>query len=143
MQLESPTAEEYPFIFDSWARGFRNSPFAGCIRNCDYDDVSRRTMSEIVDRGARVVVLVNVLPTGERRIAGYSVSEPSRKWLHWIYVKRDYRGMGLGRQLRRDVAADADIGNWTYTYRTKPSDRFLSANGRRMKWDPTPARTKV
>lgn len=143
MQIEPPTADEYNFIFDSWARAFRNSPFAGCIRNCDYDDVSRKAMAEIIDRGARVVVMVNTLENGVRRVAGYSVSEPGRKVLHWVYVKRDYRGMGLGRQLRRDVVPDTEVGTWTYTYRTNSSDRFLSALGKRMKWDPTPARIKV
>lgn len=139
MQIESPAADEFNFIFDSWARAFRNSPYAGCIRNCDYDEVSRKAMSEIIDRGAKVSVMVEVLPSGERRIAGYSVSEPERKILHWVYVKRDYRGLGLGRQLRREVVADKDIGGWSYTYRTNTSDRFLSAGGRRMKWDRRPA----
>jgi GNAT superfamily N-acetyltransferase len=139
MKLDTPTPEEFPFIFSSWAESFMKSPYAGCIRNCDYPEASRRAMAEIIDRGARVTVLVNTLPNGVRRVAGYSVSEPARKILHWVYVKRDYRGMGNGRLLRRDVVADADLDKWTYTYRTHSSDRFLTAKGRRMKWDRRPA----
>lgn len=141
--LDTPQAEEFAFIFDSWAKAFMKSPYAGCIRNCDYDEASRRAMSEIVDRGATVTVLAVPLPNGERRIAGYSVSEPARKVLHWIYIKRDYRGLGLGRQLRRHVAADVDLQDWIYTYRTNASERFLSAKGRRMRWDRRPACMKA
>lgn len=138
MQIEPPEAEEYALVFDSWARSFRNSKYAGCIRNCDYDDVSRKAMSEIVDRGARVVVLVTTTEKGDRRVAGYSVSEPDKKLIHFIYVKRDYRRMGLGRLLRRDVVADSEHRGWRYTYKTNASERFLH----RMEWDPTPVRTK-
>ncbi len=139
MKLTSPTAEEFSFLFDSWARSFMKSPWAGCIRNCDYDQVSRAAMAEIIDRPARVTVAVEDLEDGTRRVLGYSVSEPDRKIIHYCYVKRDARGLGIGRTLRRDVVADADRGEWTYTYRTTAADRFL----RGMKHAPASARVKL
>jgi len=141
MTFDSPNADEFPLIFDSWARSFEKSPYAGCIRNCDYDQVSRAGMTEIVDR-ARVVVAVQLTPNGQRRVMGYSVSEPDRKVLHYIYVKRDFRGMGVGRSLRRDVCPDADLKSWRYTYRTNASERFLRVGGNAMRWDTVPARVK-
>jgi ribosomal protein S18 acetylase RimI-like enzyme len=127
MRFDAPTAEEYPLIFDSWARSFMKSPWAGCTRNCDWDHVSRAASSEIVDRPTtRVTVLVTDTESGERRVIGYSVSEPSRGILHWLYVKRDYRGMGHGRRLLTEVIGNAPPRTkWVYTYRTNASEKFL------------------
>ncbi len=138
MKLTSPDASEFNLIFDSWARSFMKSPWAGCIRNCDYDQVSRAAMAELVDRPARVTVAVEDLEDGTRRVLGYSVSEPDRKVIHYVYVKRDARGLGIGRTLRRDVVADADREGWSYTYKTNASDRFL----RGLKHQPALARVK-
>jgi len=85
MQFDIPTAEEFPLIFDSWARCWMRSPWAGCVRNCDWDTTTRATASEIIDRkGTRVTVLYTVTPEGVRRVMGYSVSEPARHVLHWL-----------------------------------------------------------
>jgi GNAT superfamily N-acetyltransferase len=110
-----------------------------------YPDVSRRTMQEILDRGARVMVAFTETPDGERRVLGYSVSEPERRLLHWLYVKRDFRGMGIGQRLLDDVVksdankTSAGESPWEYTHRTRASDKFL---GRGWKHNPVPARVK-
>lgn len=142
MKFDNPTAEEYGLIFDSWAASFKKSPYAGCITNDMYPEVSRRTMQDILDRGARVIVAVTETPEGERRVMGYSVSEPNRRVLHYVYVKRDFRGMGIGHALLEDVqtAGDDNLDGWEYTHRTKASDGFL---GRGWKWNPIPARVKA
>ncbi len=137
MKLDSPTASELSFVFDSWARSFKKSKWAGCVRNCDYDATSRGTIGEIIDRGARVTVAVEEMADGTRNIVGYSVSEPAQKVLHYLYVKRALRGLGIGKRLLNDVTASPV--NWRYTHKTYACDRFL----RRMQWDPTPARVKV
>lgn len=138
MQFDSPTAEELPLVFDAWASSFKKSPYAGCIPNHCYDELSRVAIAEILDRGARVIVAIAPLPDGGRRVMGYSVSEPDKKVLHWIYVKRDYRGMKVGRALLRETADPGESG-WRYTYRTKASSKFL---GPAFLWDPVPARVK-
>lgn len=142
MKFDSPTADEFPLIFDSWARCWMKSPYAGCVRNCDWDQISRATASEIIDRPTtRVTVLVTETEDGSRRVAGYSVSEPERAIVHWIYVKRDFRGMGLGLRLLNEVKAQGAHQNskWAYTHRTNACERFF----RGMKWDPVPARVKA
>jgi GNAT superfamily N-acetyltransferase len=139
MKLDAPADDEWPLIYDSWARSFKKSPWAGCITNDLYDQVSRRTMQEIISRGAKVTVACVDLPDGGRRVLGYSVSEPRQHVLHWLFVKRDYRGMGVGKALLEDVTLSAPQGDclWTYTFRTKASVSFL---GPRFWWDPTHAR---
>lgn len=137
-QYGPPDAEEYPLIFDSWARAFQKSPWAGCVPNHKWDEVSRAGISEILDRGALVLVAFTPLEDGTRRVAGYAVSEPARKILHWVYVKRDYRGMGLGTELLDKTVGEA--AGWSYTFRTKASAGFL---GSALRWDPVAARVKV
>jgi GNAT superfamily N-acetyltransferase len=143
MLFDAPTAEEFSLVFDAWANSFKKSPYAGCIPNRLWDDVSRAGISEILDRGARVVVACMPLPDGRRRVMGYSVSEPDKHVLHWLYVKRDYRGTGVGTALLRETCQDSF--GWSYTHRTKAADNFLrrassSYSGPRFVWDPVPAR---
>lgn len=137
MQFDVPTAEEMPLVFDSWARSFRKSPWAGCVPNHLWDQVSRAAAAGIVDRGALITVAVTPIEGAEgRRVMGYAVSEPDRRVLHWLFVKKDYRGVGVGGSILKHVAGD---GFWTYTHKTRASQKFL---GPRFAWDPVPARTK-
>jgi GNAT superfamily N-acetyltransferase len=122
MKFDLALPDEYSFVFDSWARSFQKSPWAGCIPNHLYPQVSRAASSEIVDRGARVLVAYVDLPDGGRRIMGYSVSEPDRRVLHWLFVKKDFRGMGIGSALLAETCPD---GEWSYTFRTRASTKFL------------------
>lgn len=72
---------------------------------------------------------------------GYSVSEPTRNILHWLFVKRDYRGMGIGHQLLDETTKPFDLTKpYRYTHRTKASARFL---GTAWEHDPVPARVKA
>lgn len=138
MEITSPTADEFAFVFDSWANSFRKSPWAGCIPNNLYDQVSRATMTNILDRGARVLVAVTPIDGHEgRRVMGYSVFEPERRTLHWVFVKRDFRGVGVGRTLLAATCPGDD--RWSYTHRTRASAKYL---GPRFVWDATSARTK-
>lgn len=138
MQFDTPRADELPLIYDSWARSFRKSPYAGCVPNHLWDQTSRACISEILMRGARVIVLVTPVEGSDvRRVIGYSVSEPGV--LHWLYVKDDYRGQGFGRQLLAETVKPWPGSRWYYTHRTNASVNFL---GRYFTWDPLPARMK-
>lgn len=146
MKFAEAEADELPLVFDSWARSFQKSPWAGCIPNHMYPSVARAAAAEIIDRGARILVACVELEGDQRRVMGYSVSEPDRRILHWLFVKKDYRGTGLyvGRQLLAATCAatpgrHADDEEWVYTYRTRASSRFL---GPSFRWAPELARIK-
>ena len=136
-EFDVPSGEEYSLVFDSWARSFRKSPWAGCIPNHLYDQVSRACIGELLNR-SKVIVVARThdhegKPLPARRVMGYSVSEPGV--LHWLYVKDDYRGQGVGRAL-----LDVTTNGWeqfVYTHRTRASQKFL---GQRFHWDPVLAR---
>lgn len=104
-----------------------------------WDTVSRATATDLITRGARVLVAYSPLEDGTRRVMGYVVFEPGI--LHWLYVKRDYRGFGVGKALLRAMFNSIEFpgapDKWIYTHRTKASARFL---GRGFEWDPVPAR---
>lgn len=146
MTFDSPRPDEFPLIFDSWARSFRKSPWAGCIPNHLYDQVSRATINDILNRGARVIVAVQEVEGG-RRVMGYSVSEPEVPGvLHWLFVKRDYRGFGVGSALLDETVRDWPLTpprRWSYTHRTAASNRFLARYPHQFHWDPVPARVKA
>lgn len=140
LKFDLAEPEEYALVFDSWARSFQKSPWAGCIPNHLYAQVSRAASAEIIDRGAKVIVAYVELPEG-RRVVGYSVSEPERGVLHWLFVKHDFRGLGIGKAI---LAATVDGVDWSgvelaYTYRTRASAKFLGAKWR---WEPKYARVK-
>jgi GNAT superfamily N-acetyltransferase len=138
MIFDGPQSEEFAFVFDSWARSFRRSPWAGVIPNHLYDAVSREAAKGIVDRPtARVTIAV--APGDTRRIMGCSIAEPARNLLHWLYVKESFRHMGIGRALLAETVRDFGAGSHVYTFRTRSSERFL---GRQWHWDPVLARVK-
>jgi GNAT superfamily N-acetyltransferase len=115
------------------------------VLNKDWDSVSRNTIGEILDRGARVVVAVVDLDGGGRRVLGYSVSEPAHAVLHWLYVKDTYRRMGVGRALLAETLRSLEPGGaprWEYTHRTPSSEPFFRACGFRLTHNPVPARVK-
>lgn len=142
MQFSTPTSDEYDFIYDSWILSFKKSVWAGCVPNSLWFDTQRTVIREILDRGATVLVAVSPIAgredefPGIRRVMGYVVAEPKHHVLHWLYVKNDYRGMGIGKALLAAVCPD---GEWLYTHRTKASAGFL---GRRFVWNPIPARVR-
>lgn len=144
MRFSTPTADEFALIYDSWSRSFRKSPWAGCVLNKDYETTSRNTIGEILDRGARVIVAVQDLEDGSRRVLGYSVSEPDIATLHWLYVKDTYRvpGLQVGSQLLAETLKafpPARDVTYVYTHRTPASAKFLGHNWRH---DPVSARVK-
>lgn len=133
MIFDAPQADEFPFVFDSWARSYRRSRWAGTIPNHLYDTVSREGSKGIIDRpNTRVVVAV--APGDERRVMGYYVAEPGV--LHWLYVKQAFRRMGIGRSLL--AHADAQFELKEYTHRTNASAGFL----RGLVWNDVHARVK-
>ncbi len=137
--FDTPAADEWPLVFDSWARSFQKSPWAGCVPNHKWDEVSRAGISEILARrGARVTVCYVELEPGVRRVMGYAVAEPDRRILHWLFVKRDYRKKGIGGALLE--RATHGWGGGYYTYRTKASEGFLRGA---LSWDPVSARVKL
>lgn len=145
---EGEMQDEMDFVFDSWGNSYRKSPWAGCVPNHLWDQVSRISEQEIVARsGCKVTVAVTPVDGREaeypdvRRVMGYAVYEPAKRVLHFLYVKQDYRGNGIGKALLNEMLATAPRLNkkWEYTHKTNACDQFL---GRRFTFNAVPARIK-
>lgn len=143
--FDYPTADEFKFILDSWSNSFRKSPYAGCVPNNLWPEVSRSTATQLMSRkSAQVIVALAPTDSGERgRVMGYYVAEPDI--LHWLYVKKDYRKLGIGKQLLKHaltIFTRGAHGNKRYTHKTNSCYWFLpSTDG--WKWDTIPARIKA
>jgi ribosomal protein S18 acetylase RimI-like enzyme len=153
---DEPSIDEFKFVLDSWSNSFRKSPYAGVVPNNMWAEVSRSSMTQLMTRAtsSTVVALTPVTKYGEfrkmeapvefdldrGRVMGYSVSEPGI--LHWLYVKKDYRRLGIGKQLLQNLVSKWDDNSRKhprYTHKTDSSQRFLPPG---WKWDVIPARVK-
>lgn len=135
--LSEPTADEIKFVLDAWTRSYRDSPWAGTVTNDRYAETQRWTITNLLVRGAKVLVATPAV--GPRRIAGLVCYE-SPGLLHYLYVKQAFRGLGVARMLS-DVAKGLSglQGPGRFTHRTRASQWLLNDG---WKWDPTPARVK-
>jgi GNAT superfamily N-acetyltransferase len=122
--------EEIPFVVDSWARSFRDSPWAGCVNNECYQAAYRDSINGLLVRGASVSVVVPA--EGVRRVLAYIVIEDP-DILHYLYVKRNARGLGLAKELLSRRAPTPR----RFTFRTPASSLLLKLG---HTWDPVPAR---
>lgn len=141
--FSQPNIDELKLVLDSWSNSFRKSQYAGCIPNNLWPEVSRQTATQLMTRpgASTICALAPADETTRGRVMGYSVSELGI--LHWIYVKKDYRRLGIGTQLLRELVknwSDGERQHPRYTHRTDSSSRFLPPG---WKWDPIPARVKV
>ena len=126
MNFDVPAEDEWPLIFDTWSKSWMKSAWSGTVRNCDWAETSRKASGEIVDRATtRVTVLWTTTEDGVRRVVGYSVSEPSKKVIHWLYVKRDFRGYGNARRLLSEIMGNTSRAEWRYTHRTNACSRLF------------------
>lgn len=117
---------EWSLIWDSWARSWMKSPWSGTFRNCDWKELTRAVSQEIIDRPTtRVYVAWGETEDGTRKLKGYIVTEPSRKIIHWLYVKRDFRGQKVAKALLESALLDTDRRDWVYTHKTYACNYLL------------------
>lgn len=124
--------DDVPFVLDAWTRSFRESPWAGTVRNDEYQKVQRSTIAGLLARGSRIHVATDASGS---RLLGFCVVEAGR-YLHYCYVKRPFRNLGLARDL---VRASGMHVPGVFTHRTRASDCLLRAG---WQWDPIPARVE-
>ncbi len=138
-EITTVAADEMPFIYDAWIKSFRVSPWAGCVRNDQFESVQRATIQGILSRGALIHVALAPRVEGvftERRVMGFICTEPGLETLHYLYVKSDYRKHGIGKALLA-----AATGGWftpRYSHRTRGSAILPKI----WRWDPVVARVR-
>ncbi len=94
------TPEDLNFVFATWLRNYRHgSQFAKKISNDVFYRWHHKVIERIIERGAQIRI---VHPAGDPgTILGYSCIElfEERPLVHFIYIKKAWRGMGLAKKL--------------------------------------------
>ena len=110
------TNEDIRFIFDSWMRSWRKSPWAGVIPNNLYFPLTRSTIEQLVARGAEFEVAC--LAVDPERILGWICFESCgpEAVVHYLYVKDPYLDLGIGEALVAR-APGKKPGFFTFRYR--------------------------
>ena len=110
--------EDIPFIFSSWLKGIRfgNDAFRKVPSKYYYKVMHARLDSILQTPGC--VVTVACLKTDPDTVLGYSVS--NHNTLHWVFVKKGWRGIGIGRDL-------TPITTTKITMTTRPIEALLKS----------------
>lgn len=114
--FRKPHQGDFKFVFDSWLRSWRTSPWAGCIPNNVYYPLTRSAIEQLVGRGAEFIVAC--LAKAPERILGWVCYEQAgpEALVHYCYVKDPYLPLGIGEQLVGQVPGTKP-GFYTYRYR--------------------------
>lgn len=130
--LRPLTAEDIPFVFNSWLKSYRESPQVVGIPNTIFYDKFHKVIEEIIPKS---VTIVAHDPEDPKLIYGYIVVEYTGKDLvfHWAYVKHPFRGFGLGKALEQEILTISH-DKVVYTSRTRTTDSLMRS--RNYLYDP-------
>ena len=88
------------FVYATWIKSFRDSPYARAIPTPLYTIGQRSRICAILD-GAETIIHVACDPDTPELIYGYAVWG-NRDMLHYVYVKGQYRKLGIAKALLQD-----------------------------------------
>jgi GNAT superfamily N-acetyltransferase len=95
--LREPTADDLPFIMSTWLKSARKQGARAFMTNTVYYRNEKRRIEELLDR-AQVRLISN--PADPDHLFGWACFEMVADIfvVHYVYVKRGYRGMGYAKQ---------------------------------------------
>lgn len=98
-------------IVTTWLKSYRASiPW---LPRAEFHRRYRPVIHEILSRDAAWTV-VACSPDSEEHVLGWTCGEPDRDRLHYLFVKSDYRRLGVGaRLLNEGGVAGARATHWT------------------------------
>jgi hypothetical protein len=98
----SPTPDDLQFIMSSWLHSNRNSDFANYINNDTYYKLHEPLIKVLIAASMVTMICDKEDPS---HVYGYAVYElPNDKLiLHYIYIKFNYRNMGLAKQCLQTI----------------------------------------
>jgi GNAT superfamily N-acetyltransferase len=130
--------DDVRFVVKSWVRDFAHprNPWSGPWPR---DVIIKETRAQIYDllKDKANVYCVMACPEDDRdQIYGFACFEEGEDFpiLHYVYVKRPFRGHKIGSSLI-SIAKARGEGTLRYTYRTPICNKFLS--GAKHNWNLT------
>ena len=129
LNIRQPVPSDIKLVMDAWIKGFRNSPYAGCVTNDRWHETQANTIEQLLARGAKLEVLCSVAKPDQ--IVGFVCWESVKGGLcvHYLYIKDPFRRTGLGSALLNHVEAQHGTQEGSpvrrfYTHRTDASRYF-------------------
>lgn len=118
IQIRPGKAEDRAFILSTWLKGqvFGDAWFAAIDKEAYFTNYSKYIEAILLKSD----ILVACLSEDEDVILGYSIS--SLQALHWVFVKKPWRGQGIAKSL---VATDISV----ITSITKPGLAIAKKHG--------------
>lgn len=107
LRIRAAKPEDTSFVLDAWRRSFEDAP---AVRGADrehYRIELTRAIRRLLDKAECRVACD---PEDEDTIVGFAAFTGDE--LHYVYVKKDFRGMGVARQLLDGLSVAA------YTFRS-------------------------
>lgn len=124
LPVRDARVSDHAFIIDAWKRSFEG---AAAVRMCDRDHY-RAEMTTVIRKllgKPDVFTLVAYDPEDENHLVGFAcmTRDDVGAELHYVYVKKDFRGRGIARAL----IGSAPITRYTFlspTARPRKGWRF-------------------
>lgn len=98
--------DDWNFITNSWLKSFQNSNFARSIDSGTYFKFQQKRIEEVV---GNCIVKVAVSAQDDKQILGYIAYEYGNLVdciVHYIFVKKTFRGFGIARKLWEDAVTN-------------------------------------
>lgn len=112
IEIRLAKLEDIAFIYSTWLRSYRHSAhFTKKISNEIYYDMHHKIIDRFISRGGEILV---ACPKGEPDvILGYVALETSTPIVQYIYVKKNFRRMGIGAALFKAAGNPKTFTHWT------------------------------
>jgi GNAT superfamily N-acetyltransferase len=94
------------FVIDAWKRSFEGAP---AVRGCDREHYRREMTLAIRRLCDRAQIRIATAPDDDDHLLGFAAftTTDDGAELHYVYVKQDFRKMGIARKLLADLKVNA------------------------------------
>lgn len=137
--LRPAAPSELAAVMEAWAGTYRKSRSAGCIPNHLFNEVTFTAITQLLQRGAHVQVLVDKRAP-ELVLAWICFEQDKRSSqpvVHYMFVRDGFRQRGLSKVLLAAAGMQSD-GKFVYTHST-PFMQYYPGGY----WNPGIARRKA
>lgn len=124
LDIRPYTSNDEAFLYATWLRSYKTSSyFAKRIRNAVFYKQHAAVIKHILNKPTTKVFVASPKDDHDT-ILGYLACEPGKNAIaHFVYVKEDFRNMGIARALF--LAAEIIPDYLTFTHWTHPLDALV------------------
>jgi GNAT superfamily N-acetyltransferase len=96
--LRTGRETDLPFVLESWASSIKNSTPRGTLGAGQFWSNTKNALREVLAREGVQLQLAHV-PEDDDALLGFAVSDPLKRVVHFVYVKKSARRLGIARAL--------------------------------------------